>query len=202
VVYAEQDEDVSLAGVDAEAPAEELLQYIKSLAAAKIAAYISAEEGRRKVWRSNGKAAGASASNNAGVGTAVVTGENSTATAAPSAAKKDGGSGSNKGGLMGRFDESAAIAVGVLVEELVRDMTLQWYKSGTPLGFEPRTLRTEALAQMRDAPNPKAITAQALQSTLEVSVLAVCSFLSASCGIVIYMCVCVCCCYRCCSVGT
>jgi hypothetical protein len=171
LVYADNDEDATLAGVDAELPAPELLQYIKGLAATKVAARNRAAAALAgKARRIGGHAVvgmGSADSSQACAG-GVADEDNADGTAAPGSDKQNSSSG-RRSSLMGRFDESAAIAVGVVVEELVRDMMLQWYKSGTPLGFEPRALRTEALAQMRDAPDPKAITAQLLRKRLEVS---------------------------------
>lgn len=86
--------------------------------------------------------------------------------------------------LIRKFDNTSLIAIGVILEELTRDMILNWYKSGSPLGFEPRTLRTEALVQMNgssiNSTSPGTeITLDMLQNILEVkfmftSVLLVC----------------------------
>ena len=86
--------------------------------------------------------------------------------------------------LIRKFDNTSLIAIGVILEELIRDMILNWYKSGSPLGFEPRTLRTEALIQMNGSSiNPistgSEITLDMLQNILEVmcmstSILLVC----------------------------
>lgn len=76
--------------------------------------------------------------------------------------------------LIRKFDNTALIAIGIILEELIRDMILNWYKSGSPLGFEPRTLRTEALVQMNGSSsiNPtdagSEITLDMLQNILEV----------------------------------
>jgi len=66
-----------------------------------------------------------------------------------------------------KFDESALVAVGILVEELVRDMMINWYKSGNPLPFDPRALRTEALAQMNGS-TAKEVPVALLKNRLEV----------------------------------
>lgn len=71
--------------------------------------------------------------------------------------------------MQDRLDPTALVAVTVLVEELVRDMMVNWYQKGTPLGFDARNLRTEALAQMNGAPDPRVISVAMLQNRLEVS---------------------------------
>ena len=69
--------------------------------------------------------------------------------------------------LAHKFDESALVAVGILVEELVRDMMINWYKSGNPLTFDPRALRTEALAQMNGSTATE-VPVSLLKNRLEV----------------------------------
>lgn len=81
-------------------------------------------------------------------------------------------------GIQDRMDSTALVAVSVLVEELVRDMMVNWYQKGNPLGFDSRHLRTAALAQMNGAAQPRAISVELLQNRLEVrTVLYMCSHL-------------------------
>lgn len=128
VINTSNDEVAKMAGIDAEAPLENLLAYIRQLANAKVL------EARRK-----------------GKSSKLVH-------------DLDGEAGS----LMESFDDSALTAVGVLVEELVRDMMVQWYHTGAPVAFDGRALRTEVLTQMNGAPRPKEITPEVLRKRLEV----------------------------------
>lgn len=72
--------------------------------------------------------------------------------------------------LDNKFDESALVAVGILVEELVRDMMIDWYKTGNPLTLDPRALRTEALAQMNGS-TAKDVPVSLLMNRLEVRII-------------------------------
>jgi hypothetical protein len=129
-IFANNDEVVDAAGVDAEAPSESLLEHILQLAAAKVA--LSRIKG------------------------------NSVAQD-PAACSP----------LAGKFDRSALLAVGVLVEELVRDMMVHWYQTGAPLEFNGRALRTEALSQLNGAPNHNGVTPELLRGQLEVRLVVV-----------------------------
>ena len=134
--HTQQDESVNLACADAEPPALELLELVKTIAAAKV----------RKACDNNNLQ---SIDVAAGKGAASSTNNHSRAA------------------LRDRFDSSALVAVTILVEELVRDMMLNWYQRGAALGLEPRTLRTEVFAQLNGAPDLSAIPTALLQNRLE-----------------------------------
>lgn len=122
--YEHHDESLHLAGTDVEAPPAELLEYIKTLAVAKVSRHgVSTEATEHK--------------------------EDFTR-------------------LENKFDPSALVALGILIEELVRDMIINWYKRGSALDFDPRALRTEALAQMNGAAS-RGVTFLMLKNQLEVS---------------------------------
>lgn len=133
-VFSINDESIEAAGVDVEAPPEDLLGYIKELAEAKVATV-----SRKK-----------SAPTGSITQQAIETETESNSS------------------LGCRFDRSALVAVGVLVEELVREMMTHWYQTGAPVQLDGRALRTEALSQLSGATQPKAITPEMLRSRLEV----------------------------------
>ena len=160
IISERPDESLEVAGVDVEMPSEELLEYIRTMADSKLSTSRKIRRAnKQKERRDSGEQTERSA-----VSIEVATGASGGAdtSAAASIGTAAGDS------LEGKFDNTALVAVGVLVEELVRDMMIQWYRSGTPLQYNSRALRTEALTQASGAPDVNNISTEILQNRLEV----------------------------------
>eukprot|EP01034_Spumella_vulgaris_P034356 gene34356-42373_t len=72
----------------------------------------------------------------------------------------------DRSALLGRFSESALVAIGVVAEELLRDQMLQWHVNGAPLLLTERNLRMEVFAQLNGV-DPRSVSLDLLVNRLE-----------------------------------
>jgi hypothetical protein len=140
-----EEDNPLLSCADPELPPAPLLQFVLKLANAKAAN------------RAGGSGSGGASAGDSGVsqGTELGLGLGLALGAAPAA-------------WMDRMDASALVAVAVLLEELVRDQAVSWGRTGAPLPFSARALRTEVFAQLNGVSDPSAVPTALLQNRLEV----------------------------------
>ena len=170
------DEDCLMAANEPELPPSALLLHLKRLAAAKLEMAELRNNSSKQSSSFSGNLAGCCGSSGTGSsnrgGTGSGSGCNGTGSSGGGVNRhvESGGAPTSARQLLaGRLDSSALVAVAVLVEELVRDMVLNWSRTGAPLCYTDRSLRVATFAQINSAPDLEKLDISEVQSRLEVS---------------------------------